>query len=51
MREQVWGREGQRERRERISDSSLNVEPDTELDLTTLRSRLELKSRVRCLTD
>lgn len=40
--------EGQRERKR---DSTLRVEPDTVLHLTTLRSGPELKLRVRCLTD
>ena len=30
---------------------NLGVEPDTVLELTSLRSRPELKSRVGCLTD
>ena len=37
--------EGQRERKSQ-ADSLLSKEPDARLDLTTLRSRPELKSRV-----
>ena len=44
--------EGRREReRESQADSPLNMEPDTGLDLTTLRSGPELKSRGRCSID
>jgi len=44
-REHEW--EGQREReREFQADSMLSMEPDMGLDLTTLRSRPELKPNV-----
>ena len=46
-----WGgaeREGERETQ---ADFPLNVEPSAGLDLMTLRSWPEWKSRVRCLTD
>ena len=33
------------------ADFPLSVEPNTGLNLMTLRSEPELKSRVRCLTD
>jgi len=37
--------------RESHADSLLSAEPHTTIDLRTLRSWPELKSRVRCLTD
>lgn len=44
--------EGQREKgRESQADSMPSTEPNAELDLTTLRSGPEPKSRVRRLTD
>ena len=46
------GGEGQREReRESQADSPLSVEPDTRLNLMTLRSQPEPKPGVRCSTD
>ena len=36
---------------ERISDSLLSMEPNSGLDLMTLRSGPELKAGVRCLND
>ena len=46
-REQGWEAEG---RRESQADFMLSVEPDAGLNLMTLRSWLEPKSRGRCLT-
>lgn len=42
---------GQMEKRESQADSVLSAEPNSELDLMILRSWLELKSRVRWLTN
>ena len=48
----VQGRGGEeREERESQADSLLNAEPDAGLELTTLRSRPELKPRVGHLMD
>ena len=47
-RERVSRREGQRERTESQTGSTLSVEPDTGLDPTTWGKRPEVKSRVRC---
>ena len=44
----TWVAEGEGESQ---ADSTLSREPDAGLDPTTLRSRSELKSRVRGLTD
>ena len=44
------GAEGDREK-ESQTDSMLRMEFDVRLNITTLRSRLELKSRVKCLTN
>ena len=44
-------REEQRERENLQADFTLSREPDVRLELRTLRSRPELKSRVGCLTD
>ena len=47
----VVGQRGRGGGRERIlSRLQARAEPDVGLNLTTLRSRLELRSRVRCLT-
>jgi len=48
MQMQDW--EGQRDR-ESQADFALSGGPSGGLDLTTLRSQPELKSRVGCLTD
>ena len=44
----MGGAEGEGESQ---ADSALSTEPDTEPDLTILRSRPELKPRVRSLTN
>ena len=51
-RECEWGR-GRERGRESIPSRlhAVSTEPDMRLDLTTVRSGSELKSRVRCLTD
>jgi len=51
VHESEWG-EGQREtEREILAESSLSLEPDMGLSVTTLRPQAKPKPRVRCPTD